>query len=70
MSEQDPLEGVEERLEALEGRSLAEHADGLEELHQRLVAELNRLDEGDAPAGGDQGRGASSDAPAGGDQED
>lgn len=56
MSEQDPLEGVEERLESLEGRSLAEHADVLEELHQQLVAELNQLDGGaspDTPAAGE-----------------
>lgn len=56
MSEQDPLEGVEERLGSLEGRSLAEHADVLEELHQQLVAELNQLDAGaspDTPAGGE-----------------
>lgn len=57
MSEQDPLVGVEERLEFLEGRSLAEHADVLEDLHQQLVDELNRLEGGassDAPAGGHQ----------------
>lgn len=46
MSDDDPLDGAEDRLRALDDRSLAEHADVLEEVHQLLVAELDRLDGG------------------------
>lgn len=55
MTDDDPLNGLEERLGSLEGRPLAEHADALEEINRVLAEELDRLDGSvpapDAPAG-------------------